>query len=118
VALGLSHTGDLHGLPLPDRMILRVDVATGDRIAAYALPPDARAGETVVYLAYSPDKRFLAAATLGTDALLLYDLAGAEQPQALCRGETCCRHFPVFAPDGHTLVSMCRSRIALREVER
>ena len=119
VALGLSHTGDLHGLPLPDRMVLRLDAATGEVFAAYALPSDARPGETVTYLAYSPDGRFLAATTLGTEAFLLYDLStsGAE-PQVLCQGEGCCRHAPLFSPDGDVLATTCKGQVLLREVPR
>jgi len=72
----------------------------------------------VVYLAYSPDKRFLAATTFRTHALRLYALSGEGQTRTLCQGEDCCTGCLTFAPQGEALLAMCGSRIVRWEVER
>ncbi len=117
-AIGLSKRPDstLQDIPL----VMRVDVQTGQTIAAFSAPVDAGDLYKVDALAYSPDGRFLAVdlnVDLPHSALIVYNLESGSS-NVLCNNEHgCCSHKPAFSPDGTTLVTFCDGQAAQWEIK-
>jgi len=109
IALGL------HTKEAASPLVMLVDVKTGAVRAQFA--PSGKADESVTNLAYSPDGRMLAVGqpdvSGNQNVLRLLDLRKSAKPRELCRGEDCCIRLPAFSPDGQTLATLCKQRVAL-----
>ncbi|NOZ07047.1 MAG: hypothetical protein GXP41_11970 [Chloroflexi bacterium] len=105
----------LHAKEAGYPLVMRVETSTGEVRGQFV--PSRKAGESVTGLAYSTGGRLLAVGqpdASGNERVLhLFDLREPTKSQDLCRGEDCCIRSPAFSPDGQTLATLCKQRVAL-----